>query len=550
MKVASKMALGSALLIALLIGVLLYQTALVRRLAKDHEVLSAIQLRAALTSAEMIRNVDELVETTRKFFATRDPAYRTKAVNLRRELLAHFRALEWLARRFEQDLAASEFGDTATDSWADLVQDALPHDPPGLAEGAPGLTLKLEKPELEELLTLLAEPQKLELLQLLEQLEALEKPLEQAQLVQLEEIHHRAQDVLAATRAAIDQQIALARAASRRAERIAWGVVLAAMAIALLVTLLTARSINEPLRRLIEGTRAVAEGRFTCQLETGRDDEFARLASSFNRMVRRLDELDQLKKHLVAQVSHELKTPLAAMQETSRLLLDLIPGPLNQQQSRLISLNLESSQRLSAMIAKMLDLSRMEAGGLALDCSAQDLAAISHAVVQELSPRLHQGAVTVKLQAGQPVGVHCDRDRIFQVVENLLENALKHSPPESVVVLAVKQLAAQPTQLPTAWQRKLRRRGPWGWLSLQDQGPGVPDQHKELIFQKFHQVRRTHGVGLGLAICREIVDAHGGAIWVCDHPSGGSVFHLLLPASVSVARALKASEVAAEGTAG
>src|SRR6185295_14786427 len=122
------------------------------------------------------------------------------------------------------------------------------------------------------------------------------------------------------------------------------------------------RSILRPLDALARGTREVAAGRFHARIDASTGDEFARVARDFNSMTERLGELDRLKKDFVAKVSHDLKTPLSSMQETNRALLDHMAGPLSDKQRRLLELNAESGQRLSAMLGKLLDLSRAEAG--------------------------------------------------------------------------------------------------------------------------------------------------------------------------------------------
>ena len=117
-----------------------------------------------------------------------------------------------------------------------------------------------------------------------------------------------------------------------------------------------------------------------------------------------------------------------------------------------------------------------------------------------------------------PLSARCDRDRIIQVLANLIENAIKFSPAGGEIVAAVRAEGADRVS-----------------IDISDTGPGVPDEHKERIFSRFHQVgppgTSSGGVGLGLAICREIVAAHHGDLSVADHPDGGSVFSVTLPAA-------------------
>lgn len=534
MRLATRITLGSILLVLLLAAVLAYQGWLVRRLVSAHRDLSSIKLSAALTTTEMLGLLDEIEKATDKFFITRDPVYRDKAQQLGRVFTDQLRDLEALAR----SLSATQPRDSPEGAWARRILDLSPHHAAEMiGKKQEDLALELEKPELEQLLTLLEEEDQLELFDLVAQLEDLEERERQQQSDQLGLLRERVSELLELTRETINRQVDRSVAAGQQAESVSWGVVLAAITITMLVTLFTTRSINEPLKRLIEGTRAVAEGRFTYQLTEVRGDELAGLARSFNTMVRRLDELDQMKKDFLAHVSHDLKTPLAAMHETNRLLLDQIPGPLNERQQRLVSLNLESGQRLSTMISKLLDLARMEAGGLDLDLKPQDLVELARFVAEEFGARLNEALVPLKTTwPTGPTAVCCDRDRIIQVVENLFENALNVSPAAANLSLRVAWLEELPRSLPPVWRRKLAtyQTAGWGLLSLADQGPGVAEADKETIFQKFHQLngspsRSLGGVGLGLAISREIVEAHDGAIWVADNAPRGSTFHLLLP---------------------
>jgi two-component system sensor histidine kinase GlrK len=300
---------------------------------------------------------------------------------------------------------------------------------------------------------------------------------------------------------------------------------------------LTVRSIREPLKHLIEGTRTVASGEFTYQLAATEGDEFAALAEDFNTMVRRLGELDRMKRGFVSHVSHELKTPLVAMQETNRLLLDGLPGPLNERQRRMLDLNLQGSRRLSAMIANLLDLARLESGGMRYDIRPHDLGALARDATAELEALAHERGVSFELDLPQPpVIVECDADRVTQVLVNLVDNAVKFSPQGRPVTVAVRLEPALPADTPRAFVAALgpARSSPFAAVRVADLGAGVPDSEKLRVFEKFRQAhagskRAGAGVGLGLAISAEIVRAHAGTIWVADNHPSGSVFVVLLP---------------------
>jgi two-component system sensor histidine kinase GlrK len=225
------------------------------------------------------------------------------------------------------------------------------------------------------------------------------------------------------------------------------------------------------------------------------------------------------------------------MQETNRLLLDEIPGPLTDKQRRFLALNIDGGRRLAAMITNLLELSYLEAG-VSYIFSRQDLAGLASVAVAEFEARAREKQITLILKpAASPLFVRCDRDRMLQVFENLLENAVKFSPRDSEVRVQIGPPSAFSEQFPKSWCRTLSEslsEGGVGVVSIADSGEGIPSQQREKVFNKFYQLdgkqrRNGGGVGLGLAICREIVEAHKGAIWVTDNEPTGATFYILLP---------------------
>jgi signal transduction histidine kinase len=237
-------------------------------------------------------------------------------------------------------------------------------------------------------------------------------------------------------------------------------------------------------------------------------------------MTVRLGELDQMKKDFVSHVSHDLKAPLASIRQIMHLLLQEIPGPVNDQQKSLIELSYKSAERLASMVGNLLDVSRMEAGSMEYRMASNDVVSLIKGVTDEFDVQAREKGIHFVLESEQPsVLVECDRERIVQVVGNLYENALKFSPSHSEIVTRVS-----------------RDNSAAILVSVWDSGPGVPADHKKRIFEKFHQVKHGkkvagQGVGLGLAICKTIIEAHRGQIWVEDNPKGGSVFSFVLQAA-------------------
>ncbi len=499
MRVATKVATGSGLLAALLIGVLTYFVLVVRQLVGVNQELTAVHFRTTTVTLELLHQLDQLEQNARKFFVTRDPGYADRVSDARDAFASGLAELESLAPRGGEPVAVNHLAE----QWRQFAFAPVPRQE---------MASRLAATSDPELLEVLAAP--------------------------LEKLHLQTWAVLTASRDGIATQVRRAVHAGRAAQRLSLVVAGLALLLAVLIVVLTVRSIKEPLQRLTEGTRTVARGTFTYQLDTSRGDEFAELAEDFNTMVRRLEELDQMKREFVSHVSHELKTPLVAMQETNRLLLDGPPGPLTERQQRLLELNLQGSRRLSAMISNLLDLARLEAGVMRYDFRPHDLGALTRTAASELEAWAQEKGVGFDLDVpSTPLAVHCDADRISQVLVNLLDNAVKFSPGEGVVTVKVHVEAPLPPSaprdllLPLADPASGQR---YAVLEIADHGPGIPDRNKRLVFEKFHQAEKgskqaSAGVGLGLAICREILHAHAGEIWVADNHPKGCVFTVVLP---------------------
>lgn len=332
----------------------------------------------------------------------------------------------------------------------------------------------------------------------------------------------------------IHARVERSAAASRRAEQLAIAIAVAAVLLSIIVAFWIVRSITRPLWRLQEGTQQVAEGHFAYRLQARGSDEIARVTRDFNRMTERLEELDRAKRDFMTKISHDLKTPVASMQETTRLLLDGVTGEITPRQRRLLALSLESGERLSDMIRKILELSAVESGAGRVEVRRHELGALLAQAVEAMTPALPDG---VDIEVEPPRGavlVDCDRERIRRVLDNLLENAAKFSPADAVVRVSMWAASERPGDVPEGCWPAAPGSGAVALLSVADAGPGVPAEDKERIFEGFYQSAparkaRRGGIGLGLAICNEIIAAHEGRIWVQDNPGGGSIFRIALP---------------------
>jgi signal transduction histidine kinase len=247
--------------------------------------------------------------------------------------------------------------------------------------------------------------------------------------------------------------------------------------------------------------------------------------------VARLEELDKIKSNFLATVSHELRTPLTSVIGYSEMLLEGLAGPLNPEQREYVTTVMEKGEQLLGIITGILDISRIEAGGVSLDRQSFDLAETIVSALSTVAPTARRKRLSVEAELPPSLPkVLGDRDKVRQVVVNLLGNAVKFTP-ESGRVEVRAELA--PLKRPgTAGPSSEEPRGVR--IAVTDSGIGIPTEAMARIFEPFFQVdnsstREYGGTGLGLSIVRSFVHAHGGAVWVESRPGSGSTFFVTLP---------------------
>ena len=274
---------------------------------------------------------------------------------------------------------------------------------------------------------------------------------------------------------------------------------LAAGALALVMVQLLARGMTSPLREMAAAATAMARGDYSRRVTASSRDEVGDLARAFNAMAAQLEETDRVRRDLVATVSHELRTPISALQAVLENLVDEVEPP----DPETLRIMLGQAQRLGRLVQQLLDLSRLEAGVAPLERRRFEVAPLLRQAAHEARIHAERGmSKDVRLSvAVSPTGLLADADpeRIHQVVANLLENAVRHAPEGSEVGI-------------TARQRDGSAR-----IEVADQGPGIPDEDIDRVFERFYRTDGARssaagGTGLGLAIARWIVDLHGGSI--------------------------------------
>jgi two-component system, NtrC family, sensor histidine kinase KinB len=234
-------------------------------------------------------------------------------------------------------------------------------------------------------------------------------------------------------------------------------------------------------------------------------------------------QLARAREDLSRMIVHDLRSPLTAVTTSLKLLKEIIP--VESEFRPATETTIEASQRairkLLARVDSLLDISKMESGRINLDTEPSELATLVDSVCIELSPLAHELDVKLNVQIAEALPLlDIDADKVERVILNLVDNALKFSPRNTSVT--IKAAAPPPGE-------KMTR------VQVIDQGPGVPNEYKEQLFERYVQIsgRRgtRRGVGLGLTFCKLVVEAHGGRIWIDDNPGGGSIFNFTLPAT-------------------
>ena len=295
------------------------------------------------------------------------------------------------------------------------------------------------------------------------------------------------------------------------------GVLLAMVVAVFLVSIYLYRKIDPPLLEIRHGAERYAHGRFEIQLPEYPVREIDELAGDLNRMASQLDRLENLRLDFVANVSHELKTPVTTIVGFVETLLEGAkdsPEELNH----FLEIISRQADRLAAIIDDLLTLSRLESAPLheILELREQSLQDILNACEQICRERADEKHISLKVECPASLHVYADRSLLTQAVVNLVDNAIKYSPANTTVVM------------------RGSGSGDDVQIAVKDNGPGIAEHHQARLFERFYRVdkarsRKLGGTGLGLAIVKHIVNVHGGDVEVKTRISKGSTFIILLP---------------------
>jgi signal transduction histidine kinase len=303
------------------------------------------------------------------------------------------------------------------------------------------------------------------------------------------------------------------------------GVGAASIALALALGYSISWSLVGPVQQMEARLDELAAGDFSHQVDIPNRDELGALATDLNRMSQelgrtygRLETANRHKSQFVASMSHELRTPLNAIIGFADVLQDQLFGPLNARQQRYVQHISGAGRHLLELINDILDLSKVEAGRMELELAPVALGELLENGVTMVRERATHHGIELHLQVDPRVAcVRADERKLKQIVFNLLSNAVKFTPDGGRVDISLQGGAGDTVQ-----------------ISVRDSGPGIAPEDQARIFEEFEQVGRgvlqaREGTGLGLAVAKQLVELHGGLIWVQSQPGEGSTFNFTLP---------------------
>jgi signal transduction histidine kinase len=274
---------------------------------------------------------------------------------------------------------------------------------------------------------------------------------------------------------------------------------LAALATSLVFTQFVAHGMTSPLRQMTAAARAMARGDYSRRVRATSRDEIGQLATAFNQMATDLGAADEYRRGLIANVSHELRTPITALHAMLENVVDGVAKP----DAQTMRMALAQTERLSELVTNLLDLSRVEGGAIPLQLKPFRVDEFLREAIEHIAVSPGGVRIAVDVSPVDLVAV-ADAARLRQVVVNLVENAIRHSPAGGHVTVLAS--APEPVGM---------------WLDVVDEGPGIAPAERERVFQRFTRgATSAGGTGLGLAIARWAVELHGGTVEVMDTAMG------------------------------
>lgn len=299
-----------------------------------------------------------------------------------------------------------------------------------------------------------------------------------------------------------------------------WLAALIAIAVSTFIIYYFSQSILiKPLYEINKTAREISGGEFEKRVNITSRDEIGQLAESFNYMADTLQNLENMRRDFIANISHELRSPITSIRGFIQGILD---GTIPQDKHRYyLSIALDESKRLTRLISDVLDLSRLESGEFSMKTEPFDINELIRIIIIKFENQIEAKKLNVDvILAGESLFVIGDRDRIGQVITNLLDNAIKFTGEGGKISAGTKIDGKKVV------------------VSIGDTGTGIPEDELKLIWDRFHMVDKSRtkkrGTGLGLSIVRQIINQHNEKIWVESKEGEGSTFCFTLKADQSI----------------
>ena len=323
-----------------------------------------------------------------------------------------------------------------------------------------------------------------------------------------------ARDVLAINNRIVDREV---HRLSLKAEQVQRGLIVLVFfstAVALIIALALTRYIARPISEIDGAIRQLGGADFSRPIAVRGPEDLRYLGRRLDWLRRRLDEFETQKNRFLRHVSHELKTPLTAIREGAELLNDKVAGPLAPMQTQVVSIMRDNSVKLQRLIEELLDFQRALHAAASLEVRLVELDELVHDAARPHELAAQAKGLRLSIEA-QKATLEADPQKLRSIVDNLISNAVKFTPPGGSISVRARALSGEAV------------------IEVMDSGPGVPAEERESIFNLFFRGRTksessVKGSGLGLAIARELVEAHGGQIAVVGGASGGH-FRVTLP---------------------
>lgn len=292
----------------------------------------------------------------------------------------------------------------------------------------------------------------------------------------------------------------------------ALGVFALLLAVLLLSSTHYIRSIVVPVQEVTQKAKRIANGSYGAQIQKTNNDEIGELVDTINDMSLKISRNEQMQADFISNLSHELRTPLTAINGWSETILS--DDNLDEQTARGMKIISKESERLTEMVLSLLDFSRLQDNRLTLNVEQADIRAEFEDTVYMYSSRLHQDGIELECLDNDddiPM-IHCDSKRLRQVFLNILDNAAKHGREGGRIEAAMTYEKGMVV------------------VRIRDFGPGIPEAELPLVKKKFYKgSSKARGTGIGLAVCDEIVDLHGGSLTLENAPGGGTLVTIRLP---------------------